>query len=75
MESKPTTSDQGRIEKALELAIRFGGIDGDHHKAWVIDQMCRALCESELDYQQMVAAARGGEDGPETYGWNEGIPP
>ncbi len=32
-----------RIERALKLAIRFGGIDGDHHKAWVIDQMVREL--------------------------------
>jgi len=32
-----------RIDKAIEFAVRFGGIDGDHHKAWVIDQMVRAL--------------------------------
>ncbi len=32
-----------RIKKALEFAMRFGGIDGDDHKAWVIDQMVRAL--------------------------------
>jgi len=32
-----------RIEKALDYAIHYGGIDGDHHKAWVIDQMVRAL--------------------------------
>ena len=31
------------IQRALDIAIRFGGIDGDHHKAWVIDQMVRAL--------------------------------
>lgn len=32
-----------RIAKALDFAVRYGGIDGDHHKAWVIDQMVRAL--------------------------------
>ena len=32
-----------RIKKAIEVAVQFGGIDGDHHKAWVIDQMVRAL--------------------------------
>lgn len=29
--------------KALEIAAQFGGIDGGHHKMWVIDQMVRAL--------------------------------
>lgn len=32
-----------RIEKALEVANRYGGIDGGHHKMWVIDQMVRVL--------------------------------
>ena len=32
-----------RIAKALEYAGRYGTIDGSHHKAWVIDQMVRAL--------------------------------
>jgi len=31
------------IAKALTLAVRYGGIDANHHKAWVIDQMVRAL--------------------------------
>lgn len=34
---------QTRIDNALKVATRFGGIDEDHHKAWVIDQMVRAL--------------------------------
>lgn len=34
---------QARIERALKLAVKYGGIDGDHHKAWVIDQMVREL--------------------------------
>jgi len=43
------TMDEGiaklgqRIQKALDMAVQYGGIDGDHHKAWVIDQMVRAL--------------------------------
>lgn len=32
-----------RIEKALDYVVRYGGIDGDHHAKWVIDQMVRAL--------------------------------
>ena len=31
------------IERALEYAVKYGGIDGAHHKDWVIDQMVRAL--------------------------------
>lgn len=31
------------IHRAIDYAVLYGGIDGDHHKAWVIDQMVRAL--------------------------------
>ena len=67
-----TSPNQDKIDKALDLAIRYGGIDGDHHKAWVIDQMVRALAD---DYEKLVAEAKDGEDGPETYDWNIGIAP
>ena len=42
-----------REKRAIRLAVRFGGIDGDHHKAWVIDQMVRALAGAE--YKRIVA--------------------
>lgn len=32
-----------RVAKALQIAMESGGVDGAHHKAWVIDQMVRAL--------------------------------
>lgn len=32
-----------RIEVALRIASEWGGVDGDHHKAWTIDQIVRAL--------------------------------
>lgn len=86
-----------RIGRALEIAVRYGGIDGDHHKTWVIDQMVRALTgcpmveKSAIDcnrkpycyeaqgesgeYVKLIADAKAGEDGPETYDWDEGIPP
>ena len=35
--------DSERIIRALDIAIKYGGIDGSHHKTWVIDQMVRAL--------------------------------
>ncbi|SON55798.1 hypothetical protein HDIA_2257 [Hartmannibacter diazotrophicus] len=36
------------VERALQMAIRYGGIDGDRHKAWVIDQMVRALTDCPM---------------------------
>lgn len=62
-----------RIEEALEIAIRYGGISGEHHKAWVIDQMVRALTADK--YNEVVQRAKEGEDGPNTYHWDEGIAP
>ena len=62
-----------RSGEAIQLAVKYGGIDGAHHKAWVIDQMVRILAGDR--YEAIVAAARSGEDGPDTYGWDEGIAP
>lgn len=62
-----------RCDEALDIARQYGGIDGSHHKAWVIDQMCRVLLGDE--YPAWVDAAKAGEDGPETYDWDEGIAP
>ncbi len=33
-----------RIESALKFLSVWGQTDGNHHKAWVIDQVVRALC-------------------------------
>lgn len=73
MDYIPVTKEERRIAKAIKLAIQYGGIDGDHHKAWVIDQMVRSLAGKK--YKQIVREAKAGEDGPETYDWNEGIAP
>jgi hypothetical protein len=62
-----------RIKKALELAVQYGGIDGQHHRAWVIDQVVRALAGDK--YDDVVRAACAGADGPETYDWEVGIAP
>lgn len=85
-----------RIQKAIDLATRYGQTDGAHHKAWVIDQMVRALtgCPMEVrtkhswgqdftyetqgesdEYQALMIDYRAGEDGPDTYEWDEGIAP
>lgn len=60
-----------RIQNALDIACRYSQIDGEHHKAWTIDQMVRALFETEEDYKQwIVDICEGGE-----YDWDEGIAP
>lgn len=62
-----------RVEKALEIAVRYGGTDGAHHKDWVIDQMIRILADD--GYEKLVAESCDGEDGPNTYSWECGIAP
>jgi hypothetical protein len=66
-------SEQTGAEKALDLIHSYGGIDGGHHKQWVLDQVVRALAGDA--YAQWVADYQAGEDGPETYEWDEGIAP
>lgn len=66
-----------KIEKALEIAWRYGQIDGDRHKMWVIDQMVKALCGNEKKYKDWVEAY----ETPLTnniydyYEWDTGIAP
>jgi hypothetical protein len=62
-----------RIQKALDLAFRYGQIDGAHHKTWVIDQMVRVLTGDA--YDEMIKESLVGEDGPNTYDWDIGIAP
>ena len=66
-------SDKYKIKQAIDLVVRYGGIDGDHHKAWVLDQVVRVLAGD--DYESIVREAKDGEDGPDTYGWYVGIAP
>lgn len=66
-------SEAQRITAALDLAVRYGQIDGDHHKAWVIDQIVRVLTGE--GYERLIREANDGEDGPDTYSWNTGIAP
>lgn len=63
-----------RVTVALKIAYQYGQIDGAHHKAWVLDQMVRVLCGSEAEYNDWVRLYQEGEDGPETYEWDVGIP-
>lgn len=70
---EPLEQAKQRILSALEIAMTYGGVDGAHHNAWVIDQMVRAL--SGPEYPDFVARACEGEDGPNTYEWSTGVAP
>ncbi len=84
-------------EKILEIIERYGGIDGGHHKQWVLDQIVRIIHKCPLaecsnidcngnkyyfkdlgkseEYKLWVKNHKDGEDGPDTYDWEEGIAP
>jgi hypothetical protein len=67
------SDDVDAVRKALALIFEYGQIPGDHHRAWVIDQIGRLLARD--DYEKLVMEACQGEDGPETYDWDVGIAP
>ncbi len=56
--------------RAMAVALRYGQIDGDHHKTWVIDQMLRLLAGEE-GYGELRRLYE--KDG--VYEWDEGIAP
>ncbi|HVL13460.1 MAG TPA: hypothetical protein VM529_12915 [Gemmata sp.] len=68
-------NDADRISQAVAVARRYGGIDGAHHKQWVIDQMLRVLlCEQE--YARLFLDTRGPNGEPDYYApWDAGIAP
>lgn len=43
-----------RCRAALLLACECGQTDGDHHKAWVIDQMVRCLTACPNEYRTAI---------------------
>ena len=60
-------------QAVVDLISEWGGIDGGHHKQWLLDQIMRKVLEDM--YPKWVAEWEDGEDGPETYEWDEGIAP
>ena len=57
----------------MELIEKYGCIDGDFHKMWVIDQIVRIIQKEH--YDDWVKEYENGEDGPKTYEWDVGIAP
>jgi hypothetical protein len=67
-------TDVQKLQAIVDLILRYGGIDGAHHKTWVIDQVVR-IAKGDA-YDAWVVASRDGEDGPLTYeAWDVGTPP
>lgn len=59
-----------KIDTVANLITRFGGIDGEHHKQWLLDQTLRLLLEDNYvewldDYNSYKAYDP----------WDEGIAP
>lgn len=59
--------------KVINIISRYGGIDGAHHKQWMLDQIMRIVCKD--GYNDWRREWEYGEDGPQTYTWDEGIAP
>lgn len=38
-----------QIQEATDLIATYGGIDGVHHKQWLIDQVLRTLLKEDYD--------------------------
>lgn len=64
----PSTAAMAAIGRAIEIAEADARVDGAHHKAWVIDQMVRALVG--VDYEHWLAAYEA--DGAT---WDPGVAP
>lgn len=68
--------DKTKEQWALEYITCYGGIDGDHHKTWVLDQIARILhgtpiiCkEARWDNGHTELRFRTGEPTQEYYDW------
>lgn len=61
------------MKKALQIFNQYGGIEGDHHRTWVLDQIVRALTGPH--YEVYVLYHKHGENGSNTYSYDCGTPP
>jgi hypothetical protein len=64
---------QAQIYYVLNLIFDYGGIDGEHHKQWVLDQVIRTLTGDK--YELWVKEHNDGSHGPNTYSWDKGVAP
>ena len=59
--------------RLVQFILDYGAVDGAHHKQYVLDQVLRKLTGDNYDY--VIKEWCNGEDGPDTYTWDEGTAP
>lgn len=63
-------------DKAMSLIFQYGGIDGGHHKQWLLDQVLTILAGDE--YEGLITEWEKpdeGDDPDDFYTWDTGIAP
>jgi len=73
LESDKIQTIVDKKKKVLDLIHNYGTIDGGHHKQWLLDQIVRVLVGE--GYDKWVREYQEGEDGANTYSWDEGTAP
>lgn len=71
------TEDEEKVRKCLQFIEAYGGIDGAHHKQWVIDQIVRTLLGTPKAYKEWVEEMKCWNDEEQAYeyDWDEGTAP
>jgi hypothetical protein len=65
-------NEKEKNEEVLSLIKDYGGIDGGHHKQWLLDKIVQVITGDEYDEWVNVYE---NEDGVYTYEWDRGCPP
>jgi len=66
-------NEMNTAKQVLDLIEAWGGIDGGHHKQWLLNEIVKAITKD--GYEKWVREYEDGEDGPKTYFWDTGIAP
>lgn len=64
---------QTKIDEALGFMQKYGGIEGDHHRQWALDQVVRIFLGEGEAYEAWVK--KHNEVTLGFSGWGRGTPP
>ena len=73
--TKTKSEAEERIKRALKIAWTYSQTESDNHKAWVIDQMVRALCGNDEEYKKFVDVYEAPVGYEDYFKWNVGVAP
>lgn len=62
------------IAKVKDLIFDFGGIDGSHHKQWLLNEILKTVLTTE-EYNEWLVQYSLDEDGEVSFEWDKGIAP